>query len=110
MRNQKAMYAIAKAKAVSAGPRRFKRFAGYALTDKELNAVYLTEGFSANKRAMNAHVDIWKTLGFVVPAKISEGDVEMVYFFTIDDAGLPMKALTSAYPDYNDNNMGVLAL
>lgn len=110
MRNQKAMYAIAKAKAVSLGPRRFKRFAGYALTDKELNETYLMEGFSANKKALSAHVDVWKTLGIVIPAKISEGDVETVYFFTIDDAGLPMKALTSAFPDYNDNVMGVLAL
>lgn len=113
MKNQKAMYAIAKARALSLGPRKFKRIAGYALTDKELNETYLLEGFAANKKAMNAHVEIWNSLGMVSPVKIGDDGAETVYFFSIDDSDSiqVMKALTAAYPEYIDEKtQGVLVV
>lgn len=107
------MYAIAKARALSLGPRKFKRIAGYALTDKELNETYLLEGFAANRKAMSAHVDIWATLDMVTPVRIGDDGAETVYFFSIDDSDSiqVMKALTAAFPEYVDEKtQGVLVV
>lgn len=113
MKNSTGMYNVARAKAVLCGPRRFKRYAGYALTDRELYELYLLNGFSTNKNAMKRHIEAWKAVNLVLPARVGE-DENVVYFFQIDgtrdEDGRLKRDLCTKFPEYSDEAMGVLAL
>lgn len=113
MKNSIGMYNVARAKALAFGPRRYKRFAGYALTDREMYEIYLLNGFSTDKKAMKRHIEAWKQVGLVMAARVGD-DENVVYFFQIDgtkdEDGRLVKELCERFPAYSDVNLGVLAL
>lgn len=104
MKNNKTMYLLAKARAVKAGPRKFTRFVGYALTETEIKRIFILEGFSPKKKTMADYLDLWQEAGFVKCFNVGENG-EKVFFFLLDaleqdDASL-LKKIELTYPNTN---------
>lgn len=83
MKNSKTMYGLAKALAIEIGPRTFKTYTGYCLTQKEAEDVYRSEGFT-NMNTVSRHLDSWVQLNWVNRLNVDE-NAESVYFFVLDD-------------------------
>lgn len=112
MKNSSTMLAEARSIAISKGARDFRKFAGYAITQKELKVLYLRNGFNLKRDTLQRHIDIWTELDEVRGYKAGD-DGEMVYFMALDyekDSKLREKA-QEKYPEKNwiDSFTGVLA-
>ena len=49
------MYVIAKAKAIEEGPKTFRMFSGFALTEADIKRIYTREGFT-NPNTIQKHL------------------------------------------------------
>lgn len=113
MKNAKTMYLLARAKATERGPRKFKRFVGYALTDAEVKRIFIEEGFNPKKKSMNSYLDMWQEVGWTKRLNLGE-EGDGVYFFVLgsgtDDPSL-IKKLELAYPDVTETaDVGVMVV
>lgn len=111
MKNSSTMLAEARSIAISKGVRSFRKFAGYAITIKELKTLYLRNGFNLSRNTMQNHINIWTELGEVKGFKAGE-EGDMVYFMYLDcedDSKLREQA-QEKYPekDWIDSFEGVL--
>ncbi len=110
MKNQRTMYVLAKAKAIEDGPKTFRIFSGYALTEGEIKRIYTREGFT-NPKTIQRHLDIWKDAEWVVSQPVG-ANKESVYFFTLDDSDSVDRQrhmlLKSKFPDYDESLPGVM--
>lgn len=115
MKNGKTMYVLARATAIERGPRKFKRFVGYALTETELKRIFVLEGFNPQKKTMTNYIDMWLEFGFVKSYNGLGENGEKVYFFILDndssdESGLIMK-LGLKFPDASaTSDVGVMLI
>ena len=108
MRNLKSMYDLAKAKAIELGPRKFKKLAGFALTETELKKLYTEAGFIPKRRVWSSHCEIWEDMQWARSFKVGD-EGENVIFFTLDKAdgkqASCLLTLTKKFPDMNDSGL-----
>lgn len=95
------MYELAKALAVSKGPRRYGRVAGYCATLVEIKELYITWGFSMKRKTMSDHIQTWVDVGWVKRVN-SADDGSTIYFFLFkgdSDAAQMSKQVEQMFPD-----------
>lgn len=113
MKNAKTMYQLARAKAIERGPRKFKRFVGYALTDAEVKRIFIEEGFNPQKKSMASYLAMWQEMEWMKRLPLGdEGDC--VYFIILgsgcEDPSL-LKKLEISYPDVTETkDVGVMVV
>ena len=109
MKNQKTMYALAKAKAIEEGPKTFRMLSGYALTEAEIRRMYAVEGFT-KPATIDRHLAIWKDVEWVDVQPVGPNR-ENIFFFTLDDSTSEERerhmSLRSKHPDCTESLPGV---
>lgn len=85
VKGTKAMYELAKAKAIDNGIREIytlnsdeSLICGYALMQDEIKQIFFVEGFTREKTIEN-YLKIWTSCGLTIPARNGS------YFFVVDD-------------------------
>ena len=110
MKNQRSMYLIAKARAIAEGPKAYRMFRGYALTEAEVKKIYTREGFTKAQTIQN-HIDIWKEAQWVEVLPVGNNK-EPVLFFVMDDIDSEDRqrhqVLKTSYPDCQESLPGVM--
>lgn len=111
MKNQRTMYVIAKAKAIEEGPKTFRMFSGFALTEADIKRIYTREGFT-NPNTIQKHLQIWEDVEWVVMQPVGTNK-ENVYFFTLDDSDSKERQchmmLRTRFPNCEESLPGVFA-
>lgn len=106
MKNSKTMYELAKAKAIAKGPRKFRKLAGFALTESELKHLYLTEGYSPARKVWERNAALWEEIGWVKAYNVGIND-EKVYYFILDPEELDSASykirISTSFPDMNES-------
>lgn len=100
MKNSRTMYLLARARAIDKGPKKYSRFVGYALTEKELRRIFVLEGFNPAKGSIGKYIEIWEECGFVKKIAVGQ-EGEQVFYFVLDptaDFSL-LKKIEIAYPE-----------
>lgn len=114
MKNSKTMYLLAKAKATEKGPRRFRRFIGYGLTERELKRIFAMEGFNPKKKAMESYLEMWKEFELVKAMPLGEDNSNVILFILdpTEDSDMPLiKRLEVSFPDTTSTaDAGVVVL
>lgn len=108
MKNFKAMYALAKAKAIDKGPRRFRKLAGFALTEEELKKIYTLEGFVPKRSVWSSHAEIWEELGWARWYAVGENGSRVLYFvLEKEDPSNPplLSKIGMAFPDMTETDI-----
>ncbi len=109
MKNQKTMYALAKAKAIGEGPKTFRTLSGYALPEAEILRMYALEGFT-KPATIEKHLTIWQELEWVDVKPVGTNR-ENIYFFALDDSASDDRerhmSLRSKHPDCTESLPGV---
>lgn len=102
MKNSKTMYLLAKAKAIEKGPRMFRRFGGYCLTEPELKKIFLMEGFNPRKKTYESYISLWKEFG-LIKALTTDANGGTVFYILLDDtesSDIPLfKGLDMKFPE-----------
>lgn len=101
MKNCKGMYELAKALAISKGPRRYGRVAGYCVTLPEVKELYIKWGFSMKRKTMSDHLKTWADVGWVKRYDSGEYGSGIYFFlFNEDPEALPLvKQVEQGFPD-----------